>query len=114
MAKFDMVAFDCDGVLVDSELITCGVLADMLNELRALTPANLWFDGLTTDAGKGTMQLTGAALDYSSVAFFQRNLQHSDFFEEPKLGQTQMSAGTNGVSVVKFTIDVSLKKGKKG
>jgi HAD superfamily hydrolase (TIGR01509 family) len=33
MAKFDMVAFDCDGVLVDSELITCGVLADMLNEL---------------------------------------------------------------------------------
>ena len=40
-------------------------LADMLNELRALTPANLWFDGLTTDAGKGTMQLTGAALDYS-------------------------------------------------
>lgn len=33
MAKFDMVAFDCDGVLVDSELITCGVLAEMLNEL---------------------------------------------------------------------------------
>ncbi|WP_151632178.1 HAD family hydrolase [Noviherbaspirillum aerium] len=33
MPKFDMVAFDCDGVLVDSEPITCGVLADMLNEL---------------------------------------------------------------------------------
>jgi HAD superfamily hydrolase (TIGR01509 family) len=33
MARFDMVAFDCDGVLVDSEPITCGVLADMLNEL---------------------------------------------------------------------------------
>ncbi|RZI44577.1 HAD family phosphatase [Herbaspirillum sp. HC18] len=33
MARFDMVAFDCDGVLVDSEPITCGVLAEMLNEL---------------------------------------------------------------------------------
>ncbi len=33
MARFDLVAFDCDGVLVDSEPITCGVLMDMLNEL---------------------------------------------------------------------------------
>lgn len=33
MKKFDMVAFDCDGVLVDSEPVTCGVLADMLGEL---------------------------------------------------------------------------------
>lgn len=27
--KFDAVLFDCDGVLVDSEAITCGVLRDM-------------------------------------------------------------------------------------
>lgn len=33
MAGFDLVAFDCDGVLVDSEPLTCGVLAEMLNEL---------------------------------------------------------------------------------
>jgi Tfp pilus assembly protein PilN len=89
-------------------------LADMLNELRALTPANLWFEGLTTDAAKGTMQLTGGALDYSSVAFFQRNLQHSDFFENPVLNQTQMTANQEtGVNVVKFTLDVALKKAKK-
>lgn len=31
--KFDAVLFDCDGVLVDSELITNGVLRDMLEEL---------------------------------------------------------------------------------
>ncbi len=31
--KFDAVLFDCDGVLVDSESITCGVLRDMLEEL---------------------------------------------------------------------------------
>lgn len=32
MALFDAVLFDCDGVLVDSELITNRVLCDMLNE----------------------------------------------------------------------------------
>ena len=30
--RFDAVLFDCDGVLVDSESITCGVLRDMLEE----------------------------------------------------------------------------------
>jgi HAD superfamily hydrolase (TIGR01509 family) len=30
--KFDAVLFDCDGVLADSEPITCGVLRDMLDE----------------------------------------------------------------------------------
>ncbi len=32
-ARFDAVLFDCDGVLVDSEAITNGVLRDMLEEL---------------------------------------------------------------------------------
>ncbi len=39
MRKFDAVLFDCDGVLVDSEPITNGVLRDMLEELGwKLTP----------------------------------------------------------------------------
>jgi HAD superfamily hydrolase (TIGR01509 family) len=33
MTRFDAVLFDCDGVLVDSEDITNGVLRDMLEEL---------------------------------------------------------------------------------
>jgi HAD superfamily hydrolase (TIGR01509 family) len=38
--KFDAVLFDCDGVLVDSEGITNGVLRDMLEELGwRLSPA---------------------------------------------------------------------------
>jgi HAD superfamily hydrolase (TIGR01509 family) len=38
--KFDAVLFDCDGVLVDSEIITNGVLRDMLEELGwKLSPA---------------------------------------------------------------------------
>ena len=40
MSKFDAVLFDCDGVLVDSEPITNGVLRDMLEERGwKLTPA---------------------------------------------------------------------------
>ncbi len=39
LSKFDAVLFDCDGVLVDSEPITNGVLRDMLEELGwYLTP----------------------------------------------------------------------------
>ena len=30
--SFEALLFDCDGVLVDSEAITCGVLRDMLEE----------------------------------------------------------------------------------
>ena len=30
---YDLVIFDCDGVLVDSEVITCRVFSNMLNEL---------------------------------------------------------------------------------
>ena len=30
--NFEAVLFDCDGVLVDSEAITCGVLRDMFEE----------------------------------------------------------------------------------
>jgi len=30
--KFDAILFDCDGVLVDSEPITMGVLREMLDE----------------------------------------------------------------------------------
>ena len=33
MLKFDAVLFDCDGVLVDSEPITIGVLRDLLQDL---------------------------------------------------------------------------------
>lgn len=33
MARFELVIFDCDGVLVDSELISNAVYAEMLSEL---------------------------------------------------------------------------------
>ena len=33
MRRYDLIIFDCDGVLVDSERITCSVLAAMLTEV---------------------------------------------------------------------------------
>ena len=49
--KFEAILFDCDGVLVDSEPITNGVLCTMLGEAgwaRSL-PDGRWGLGATTD-----------------------------------------------------------------
>ncbi len=35
MSKYKCIIFDCDGVLIDSETISIGVLVDMVNELGA-------------------------------------------------------------------------------
>ena len=86
--------------------------SDLLNELRSLTPSNLWFDSLKADPSKGQLSLSCEALDYSSVAYFNTNLAHSEHFENPQLGATTMSQGSNGVKLVKFTITVDMKKPK--
>lgn len=85
-------------------------LADQLNELRSLTPANLWFDSFKNDNTTGKLTLSGAALDYSSVAYFHRNLQNSEYFMDPVLSKTEAGdSGKEGVPTVKFTMTVSLK-----
>ncbi|MEZ5658368.1 MAG: HAD family hydrolase [Burkholderiaceae bacterium] len=51
MNRFDLIIFDCDGVLVDSELITNRVFCAMLNEIGvAITLAQMFerFVGLST------------------------------------------------------------------
>lgn len=86
---------------------------DVLNEMRSLTPGNLWFESFKSDGATNKIQVSGAALDYSSVAYFHRNLQNSDYFDEPVLSRTEMSTGGNGITVVNFTIDVMVRKTKK-
>jgi HAD superfamily hydrolase (TIGR01509 family) len=44
MDKFDLIIFDCDGVLVDSERITNTVFAEMLNELGIPATLETMFD----------------------------------------------------------------------
>lgn len=86
---------------------------DVLNEMRSLTPGNLWFESFKSEAATNKISVTGAALDYSSVAYFHRNLQNSDYFVDPVLSRTEMSTGGNGITVVNFTIDVLVRKTKK-
>jgi Tfp pilus assembly protein PilN len=81
---------------------------DILNEMRTQTPANLWFNSMRTDAVKGALTIEGGALDYGSVAYFHRNLDHSEYFFEPALSKTEMTNQT-GINVVKFTMTVKVR-----
>lgn len=81
---------------------------DVLNELRSQTPANLWFNNLKSDQAKSTITVDGGALDYGSVAYFHRNLDHSEYFYEPQLSKTELSQ-SSGVNVVKFTMTVKVR-----
>jgi HAD superfamily hydrolase (TIGR01509 family) len=59
MTKFKAVLFDCDGVLVDSEPITNGVLRDMLAEIGwQMTPQECWqrFVGHTVRSQKDEIE----------------------------------------------------------
>jgi Tfp pilus assembly protein PilN len=82
----------------------------MLNELRAMTPGDLWFDKLDTDSISGTLKVTGAALDYNAVAYFHNNLQHSLYFQNPTLSKTNTELGAgSGPKLVKFEMGFGLK-----
>lgn len=83
---------------------------DILNEMRSQTPANLWFNSLKTDPAKGTISIDGGALDYGSVAYFHRNLDHSDYFYEPVLTSTELQDNkTTGINTVKFSLSVKVR-----
>lgn len=79
----------------------------ILNELRTLTPGNLWFDSFKADSAAANLTITGYSLDYGSVAYFHRNLEHSEFFVDPALGKTEMVAGP--VPTVRFDIKVGVR-----
>jgi HAD superfamily hydrolase (TIGR01509 family) len=74
-SRFDAVLFDCDGVLVDSEPITNGVLRDMLEELGwKLTPAECMrmFVGKAVKDERATIEAnTGRPLAEAWLAEFR-------------------------------------------
>ena len=75
--NFDAILFDCDGVLVDSEAITCGVLSDMFAEqgwCMTLDECMQRFVGHTVKSQRATIEAhTGQALtDEWLQQFFQR------------------------------------------
>ena len=65
------------------------------------------------DAVKGTLSISGGALDYRSVSYFHRNLDHSQYFVTPALTKTDQSVNAQGVNVVKFEMTVTVRTQKK-
>lgn len=80
---------------------------EILNELRTLTPGNLWFDTFKADTDKSEISVAGGSLDYGSVAYFHRNLEHSEFFANPVLSKTEMTTGA--VPTVKWDMKVTVR-----
>jgi HAD superfamily hydrolase (TIGR01509 family) len=78
---FEAILFDCDGVLVDSESITCGVLRDMFEEqgwCMTLAECMQRFVGHTVKSQRVTIEaMTGQALtdDWLQQFFERRNLR---------------------------------------
>ncbi len=81
--NFEAVLFDCDGVLVDSEAITCGVLRDMFEEQgwrMSLQECMQRFVGYTVKSRRELIEAnTGAPLtDEWLQQFFERRNQRLD------------------------------------
>ncbi|MGV0961777.1 MAG: HAD family hydrolase [Limnohabitans sp.] len=75
--NFEAILFDCDGVLVDSEAITCGVLRDMFDEqgwCMSLDECMQRFVGHTVKSQRATIEAhTGQPLtDAWLQQFFER------------------------------------------
>jgi HAD superfamily hydrolase (TIGR01509 family) len=81
--RFEAVLFDCDGVLVDSEAITCGVLRDMFEEQgwrMTLAECMQRFVGHTVKSQREVIEAnTGVPLtDEWLQQFFQRRNERLD------------------------------------
>jgi HAD superfamily hydrolase (TIGR01509 family) len=81
--SFEAVLFDCDGVLVDSEAITCGVLRDMFAEQgwhMTLAECMQRFVGHTVKSQRDTIEAnTGVPLTDAWVQkFFERRNERLD------------------------------------
>ncbi|WP_350295734.1 HAD family phosphatase [Limnohabitans sp. Rim8] len=78
---FEAILFDCDGVLVDSEAITCGVLRDMFEEQgwrMSLAECMQRFVGHTVKSQRDTIEAhTGQPLTdaWLQVFFERRNVR---------------------------------------
>ncbi len=79
---------------------------DMFEELRDLTPTDMWFTGLTVE-GNTRLTLTGYSLDYRAVAFFYTNLQKSRSFSRPVLGAIGSSV-IDAQPVIQFQVDCDI------
>jgi HAD superfamily hydrolase (TIGR01509 family) len=69
--RFDLVIFDCDGVLVDSERLTNGVFAQMLNELGVAVTLDDMFEAFVGHSMAHCLDLVAARLGEPPPAAFE-------------------------------------------
>jgi beta-phosphoglucomutase-like phosphatase (HAD superfamily) len=70
MNRFALVVFDCDGVLVDSELITNRIFASMLNDLgvAAGVAAGMTVYGYRARTPRYRLQQAGARYTFDDMS----------------------------------------------
>ena len=73
MSQFELVIFDCDGVLVDSERITNQVFAQMLNELGIPVTLSDMFERFVGRSMNQCLDLISELLGHSPPADFAEN-----------------------------------------
>jgi len=72
VTRFDLVIFDCDGVLVDSEVIVNRVFADLLNELGANVTLDYMFENFVGYSMAHCMELVQKLLGREPPPDFER------------------------------------------
>jgi HAD superfamily hydrolase (TIGR01509 family) len=75
MRRFELVIFDCDGVLVDSELITNRVFAALLGELGLPVTLEFLFENFVGRSMQHCWEQVAAMLDQEVPAHWQREFQ---------------------------------------
>lgn len=75
MARFDLVIFDCDGVLVDSELIANRVFQTMLGELGLEVPMEYLFENFLGHSMTHCLALVRDLLGHELPADFEPRLR---------------------------------------
>lgn len=79
--------------------------SSFLNELRDLTPENLWIEAVSVSGDQ--LSLSGNTFDHQTVAYFLASLQASPFFKDAALGQSDKSVDKGQVRV-HFTMKATL------
>jgi Tfp pilus assembly protein PilN len=85
----------------------------VLEEIRDLTPTDMWLTHLEIDGGK-KLKLEGSALDYRAIAFFYTNMQGASHFSHPVLGGLEAQEAQAGQPVIRFTLDCDLQAAAGG
>ncbi|MEB3204520.1 MAG: PilN domain-containing protein [Candidatus Sericytochromatia bacterium] len=81
--------------------------AEVLEELRMMTPTDLWLTELVSSGT--TFTLRGAALDTKSIAHFYTNLQTARNFADPALKPIEMEPGEDGALNFEITVRITHK-----